>query len=368
MRTYPHAFLAAALLLLTVQGTVAAERNEWRHPGLSPFSSTPLEDVDENGRREELRLLGLPEHLIKKAVTATAVPGEMYQLADDDCFDNQLFRVKGVAKMAHNVCVAFDGNQDRQAERWVILDDDGTVYEITDPRVCKNRSLKKKEAPPPRAPAPPPPPPAPCFRINFEYPRNRNSQAPVNYETAANLESRGFWYGSEAQAMLHPDTLYAFVLVHIDVTEEERAELISDHCFGYGDETGFHSETSYCVGTCVSGEYPSPRILAALRRQKGITLPAREPSGTFRFGLANGRGYLSLPLTYAARFGLYCVETQGRYAVSLTGFRLRRATFYFDAVTPEEIQPSLMRPQGASDLELLSQDSTTRYLSGDGSF
>jgi len=360
MRTLTAVLAALAFLLLCAATTAAAaERNYWSNPGRFPLHR-PTDVVTEQMLREELTMLGLPASLLDRAVEAMKMPGVVEPLREGECFDRMLFKVDGEVRSIDNICVRFGtAGFDRYAERWRITADDGTVYEITDPRVCKNKSLKV-------TPPAPPPPPDPCFRININYTRNQGAR--VTYGTARELQSRNLWYTSEAQAMLHPDLRYAFVLVHLDLTEAELADLTSDVCFGYGDETGFHSETTYCVGVCPSGSYPNAAIVDAMRREKGVLLPDREPPGTFRFPLANGTGYLSLPVRYADRYGLYCVETE-RYRFTLRGFARYRSEFHLDTVTAEEGRSSLTRRKAEGDAELLNnQDGSVRILYGEHSF
>src|SRR3989344_1597692 len=361
MRTLTAVLAALAFLLLFAATTVAAaETNYWRNPGAHPFSTLRASEMSADIRREAFRTLGIPERLVEQAVTKTAVSGEACLLADGDRFGRQLFRVANVIRFVNNIVVAFtDPSASRSAECWSITDTDGTTYEIVDPYVCHNLSLRI-------IPPAPPPPPDSCFRININYGRNQGAR--VNYETARELQFRGLWYTSDAQVMLHPDLRYAFVLVHLDLTEAELADLTSDVCFGYGDETGFHSETTYCVGVCPSGSYPNAAIVDAMRREKGVLLPDREPPGTFRLPLANCTGYLSLPVRYADRYGLYCVETE-RYRFTLRGFARYRSEFHLDTVTAEEGRSSLTRRKAEGDADLLNNhDGSVRILYGEHSF
>jgi len=353
MRKLVIAMLVSLIAALATPA-LAGEVNKWRVPGHCPYAPSREAALDETRLRIGLRNLGLTGRDIDTAVAATRTNGEMRDLVDGERFDAQLYCG---ARVIRNVEVAFSPGQNRTAERWRITLADGSQIEITRPDACNNVSVVFIRRPRPKPP---------CYRIPMKYTRN----AQVTYRTASVLQAAGRWNTSEEQAFMYPNAPYAFVSVHIDVTDAEMADMIADECFGYGDMTGFHRQVDYCGEFCIEGSYPNPGILNALatRRTYPVTLPAREPDGSFRIPLANGEGYLSLPLRYAARFVLPCVEVVP-YHLTLEQFTAWRSVSHFDVVTAEQGRFSLtVNHREEGDIVLVNRQRAVRRLYGEMQF
>jgi len=349
--------LLAALLTMTSVAHAADVRNEWRNPGHHPLASDRPTVMNDTARRAEFTRAGLQGEALEKVMDATSRPGTMRNLVDGECFGAQLYQNNHVV---HNLCVAFGSRQvDRTAERWRVLLSDGTVIEITLPYICHNISVTVIPPPPPR----PPPPRTPCFHI----PMNYQHTAGVVGETAASLQARGRWSTSDDQAYMNPDTRFAYVVVHMDLTDAETADLEHDVCFGYQDETGFHREVDYCLDFCAAGRYPSPGIIDALAEERGIRMPRTEPRGTFRIPLADAMGQLSIPVRYAGRFTIVCVEVVP-YHLHLGRYYRWQSNAAFDLITPEQgarsVEYGTANRHANDDLVLLGDDHSVRYLTG----
>lgn len=358
--------LLAVIALSSLWGTaMAAERNLWRNPGAQRYATTHLVAMGDDERRAAFVQLKLPEHLVLAAVAATSRAGEQRPLVDDECFDRQLFRVRGKVAASENVCVAFARpDYDRSAERWRITDTDGTVYEITDPYVCDNISIRKMPPLPSVAVAPPAGPR--CFRVNLDYRVRPSALRPVEYATPEQLGPIEAWV-NPGQSVLYPDTSFAFVLVHLDLSEVERVALLRHECFGYGDETGFHRQIAECLRFCARGSYPSQRAIEEIAQKRGIRLPSEEPKTAFAIPLAGGQGYLSLPIEFADRYGLYCVGVQ-RYRVRLESAPRSRSQFAWDVVLGNDGARSLQAAKPGEDAMLLDSSGAPRMLSGSEEF
>jgi hypothetical protein len=346
--------LLVPLMVALATPALAENVNTWRVPGHCPYAPSREVALDEARLRIGFRKAGLTGRDIDTAVAATRTKGEMRDLVDGERFDAQLYCGQRVIR---NVEVAFRSGQNRTAERWRATLADGRQIEITRPDACNNISIVFIRRPRPKPP---------CYRIPMKY----SSNAQVTYRTASALQAAGRWNTSEEQAFMYPNAPYAFVSVHIDVTDAEMVDMIADKCFGYGDMTGFHREVDYCAEFCIQGSYPNPGILNALatRRAHPVALPAREPDGSFRIPLANGEGYLSLPLRYADRFVLPCIEVVP-YHLTLESFTAWRSVSHFDVVTAEQGRFSLVtnhREEG--DIVLVDRQRAVRRLYGELQF
>lgn len=339
-------WFAPLLVALAMFGTAEArEVNRWVHPGNHPLGTSYEQVMNDSARRGHFIRLGLRGEALEAVMQATATRGQMRDLVDGECFDKQAFQS---GRVVNNLCVAFGRQQvERRAMRWEVRLTDGTVIEVTLPFVCQNLSITI------RRPRPPPPPPA-CVRIYFNYSANQGVRTSRS-EVGQSLD----------QSFLQPEAEYAFVLAHIDVTEQERTELVADECFGYGDQTGFHRQILDCVEFCVGGSYPDPGMISALASERGLRLPTTQPRGSFRFPLAGRQGYISLPRRFAARYQLYCVESV-RYSISLTQYRGWTSNFQFDIVTAEEVTASIRRnARYQGDYVLSDEQRVVRELNGE---
>jgi hypothetical protein len=340
----------------------AAEINMWRNPGARPYAAKALAEMSEVERREAFTLLKVPAHLVEQMVKDTGKHGEAFELVDGQSFDSQLFRVNGVPKVVHNLVVAFERTEyDRHAERWSWTDRDGRKYEITDPFICHNISFRVVAAPPP------PKIESPCAFVSLDYRTRGAGQSPIVYDTPDRVTLLQAW-ANEAQGILYPDSPFAFVLVHLDLTAEELQELKQDECFGYGDDTGFHTEVARCLKFCADGVYPPKAVRDELARTRGIRLPQVEPGSAFMLPLAGGVGYLRLPKRFAARFGLYCVGV-AEYPLSVFPFWGAHSSFAWDIVERSEWEESLQAQAGSTeDAALLTARGDERVLRGVSEF
>jgi hypothetical protein len=196
---------------------------------------------------------------------------------------------------------------------------EGKTYVLYLPYVCWNWSWEFGPPPPPR-PAPPPPPVIPppaalppavslraCYTIPFDY---RNTPGVV-------------W----------DDRHRTHVSAHLDATEAELESVYNDFCFGVVDSTGFKKPFRRCE-SCIQGEYPPAKLARA------VGLLADEPKGALSFYLQDGVGNFSLPLSWAARWMLFCVDVKA-YPVSVPGYEDLQAVSRFDVVEKVEIERTL---------------------------
>jgi hypothetical protein len=357
------------LALLLFVGSAAAAQDAftyWRTPGGLPYE---LEDRRVQEWTEEERLSALawfdnvPAHIAEQAAEAMREPGTFYILSDGERFDRMLFREGGQVRVAHNIVVAFEGDYDRRAQYWEIVDADGTTYKFVEPYICGNLSVIV--IPPP---SPQPAPPSECFRVYFDFNRRQESQPTLLTDRPRQMTFVRPWL-SDTQSMLYPETSFALVIAHIDVSDAERDDLREDDCWGYYDATGFHKDIAYvCRMLCARGSYPSSGLRLALRRERGIELPDEEPEWVFIFALAQGEGYLSIPLEYAERFQLYCVGVE-RHRVSTPRYQHNTSSFNWDTVSVDEVTRSLAgRRLESGDAVLKDEAGEIRYLYGEHQF
>ncbi|MDB5189400.1 MAG: hypothetical protein JWL82_357 [Parcubacteria group bacterium] len=331
--------------------------NIWHKPAIHPFGTTYMEVTKEEVRLHVFKdCFGLTGEALEKAMSATAVPGVSRPLVDGEIFQKQMYgpdpRNKTErCKVVPNIKVEF-GNHgyNREAERYVIHLSNGWTMELTHPFGCHNWSLTM-------IPPVPPAPKTPCYRVYTRYSANHHV---VTH--AARAEQ------SPDQSFLQPEAQYAFVLVHIDVTEDERAELVADQCFGVGDDTGFHHERLQCVELCANGAYPPPAMIDALAREKGIRLPRDMPSGAFSVPCKDGECYISVPMKYAARYQLWCVEVE-KYYVTLSQFKGWTSGMMFDQVQREEVEASIrLKSLVDGDYVLTDEHRVVRELKGESHY
>lgn len=200
----------------------------------------------------------------------------------------------------------------------------------------------------------------PCFVVSFDV---RNTPG-ILMETPRQFqaETHESW-PSAAEAYLHPDMKYAFVLAHIDVSDAELADMEHDACFGVQDVIGFHQGVTPCA-FCAGTEYPPPAFIREYAAERGVQLPAEEPHGAFQFPCAEGKCELLLPLRYAARAAMYCSAVQ-RYNISVVGYKNATADFRFDLVSAAEGARSLaLGKSRRGDIYLRDTAGDVRHLSG----
>ncbi|MBU6323453.1 MAG: hypothetical protein KGI41_01405 [Patescibacteria group bacterium] len=333
----------------------AAEVNYWKIPGRHPLSHSS------DGRDAEALAcaarLPVPADVMEKfkAFIKSGKKGTAVHMRDGVRFAAMTYEK---CRIWPNVVVKFGKDAPeswRDAEVVTVVDDDGRKWTFYRPFICDNWSIL---APPQKTER--------CYRIPFDFAGEPDVilQTPAVFES----ETRGNW-PSAAQAYLNPDLRYAFLSVHIDLADGEVGNIEQDPCFGVWDETGFHQGTTYCAEFCAQGQYPSqypsPNFIRALAEQSGnIRLPEEKPKGAFQFELANGRGELSLPLRYAARFVFPCVAVK-RYRVHVRGYLLWHSVFRFDLVPPEEGERSLaFGRRSRGDIYLRDAAGKKRVLTG----
>lgn len=155
--------LALALALPPSMGVVvsanaapASATHRWVNPGRHPLADNRPAVMNDAARRANFVRLGLSGDLLERVMAATSIRGEMRDLVDGEELGDQLYQS---GRIVTNIVVAFGTQRvNRQAERWHIVLDDGTVIDVTLPYVCHNLSVRI---------TPPPPAPDPCAYIRF---------------------------------------------------------------------------------------------------------------------------------------------------------------------------------------------------------
>lgn len=132
----------------------------------------------------------------------------------------------------------------------------------------------------------------------------------------------------ETDGVVWDDKHRAHVSAHL-ATETELESVLNDPCFGIIDADGFRKPFHRCE-TCNEGEYP-PKGLAV-----AVGLMEEEPKGVLSFYLKDGTGAFSMPLSFAERWMLFCVDVDA-YSVSVSGYERWTAVSRFDVLKKEEI-------------------------------
>ena len=349
-------FAALVLLLLSATGALATETNYWRHPGTHPLSHSP--DGRDAAALSCAYKLPAPSKVMAAFKQKLAQgQGEIVTIKNGTRFSVMTYEG---CKMWANVEARWDmsSSHDQRMEVITIVAKDGSIWKFGRPFICNNWSLLEVIRPPKSN----------CYRIYFDDTKN----ADAVFKTASELtEGDVAKWPSAAQAYLYPETRFTYHFAHLDVTDDEMRTLLKSDCFGVGDATGFHhiGGKDCFFGFCQSGQYPSVRVLRAYREVTGVSLPEEEPQNSFWFVLANGKGYLSIPIAYADRFLLNCVavkQYQFGDKIPLSGLDTYRSEFAFDTVTHEEGAHSLkVGKRIGGDVVLIEKSKRTRYLFGE---
>lgn len=346
--------------------TLQPDVHFWRHPGQHPLDtdgrSAKAIDCAVNG-------LNMSAYDARRFREATAQPFDL----DMAVVQHRIITLKDGTEFARmtyqgcktidNIVVQFDPRfkYERRAEVVRITEADGTVKVYIRPFICNNWSLL--EVVPPKKPK--------CFIVHFDYRSNAHVMAEGNLETAGDLVASGRWKGSADQAYLNDDTLFAFIVFHVDFANKaEFDDFQKDDCSGVADETGFHHEIDWNCDFCEnSAHWPGDGTIAAVARAYGIQLPSSKPSGGFRIPCASGVCDFSMPIRYARRFAarrpaVACVDVH-RYHVNLIGHDRRdfRDADNFDVIEPAEFAAAL-----AHSSKHTSSIRLARTLTGLGSY
>lgn len=341
--------------LVSLEVAQATETNLWRHPGQHPLSSTPLgRDAAALNCAARLPAPAGAFKRLKEKLDAGFV-GETRQLKDGMRFTAQSYEGCHIWR---NVQVAFGAaDYDRDAEFITVTADDGTKVIYVRPHICDNWSIFEIITPPnPR-----------CFRVYFDHSKNDD----VDFRTVDEMKATGAWHLSEAQAYLSGDSIASSILMHVDVSDDERASAAWRECFGVGDdESGFHAETEECLTYCADGGvYPNEHFLRLLAEQKGIRLGPKPPWSAQVVCPGHGRCYVQLPLFAATRQAIFCVGVH-RYKLSVAGFKRGSSRFYFDLMNPiddpnQGQRSLLLQKKIRGDAELLDASGHRRYMDGE---
>lgn len=347
-----------ALLLLTATAAQATETNYWRVPGTHPLSRSS------DGRDAEA---------VACATTKLPAPPAVLAAFKKYLDEGRVGKIVTIKNGTRFTAMTYEGchvwpnvevrwnmatQHEKRMEVITIVAADGTTWTFVRPFVCNNWSLLEVKKPRKSR----------CFRVYFDDTKNPDAV----FKTASELtEGDLAKWPSAAQAYLYPETHFTYHFSHLDVTNDEMRELLQGDCFGVGDATGFHhiAGKDCFFGFCQSGHYPSVRLVRAYKAHTGVSIPEHEPQNSFWFVLAGGKGYLSLPLWAADRYGLHCLAVKRylfRDKVRLKGFDAYRSEFAFDVVTHEEGVRSLnVGKRIHGDVVLIEKSRRTRHLFGE---
>ena len=296
------AIMGTAIIVVLIAAALSPEAHAtgaefpWRHFGAAPYAPSRSEAM--RTRESAFRELGLPGPVVKLLREATKKPGREVRLTNGTHLSAMLSRGSVVHR---NVVVAFvkppiSGKMEyaAPAEKWQVSWQ-GEIYTVYLPKICNNWSVRMPQA-------------NTCYRIPFDY---RHTPGVV-------------W---DKRHRVH-------VSAHLDASENDLEAISTDPCFGVIDAKGFRKPFHRCESCEQGEEYPPARLAHA------VGLPGEEPKGVLSFRLQDGVGYVSLPLSWAVRWMLYCVDV-GVYPVSISGYEDWQAVSRFDIVRKSEIERTL---------------------------